>query len=379
MAAAQRDYYDILGVARSASAEQIKKAYKKLAIKYHPDRNKGDQDAVERFKEAAEAYEVLSDPDKRSRYDRFGHAGVKGAAAGGGFHDVEDIFEAFGDLFEGFGLFGGAGRARRRAGPQPGAHLQASITIDLATAASGCERDVTVRRKKSCSHCQGSGTEPGTTPETCQYCGGHGQIVQAQGFFRMQTTCPACRGSGQVIRHKCTVCFGSGLEDEEATLQVKVPAGIDNGMQLCLRGEGHAGTRRGPRGDLYVEVRVKPHPLFERQGTHLMCRIPITYTQAALGTTVEVPLLKGSERLEIPPGTQPGEVLRLRGKGLPDLRGGRPGDLHIEVQLVVPKKLGEEHEALLRRLAELEQADVQPHQKSWLDKLKELLTGETEE
>jgi molecular chaperone DnaJ len=379
MASIQRDYYEVLGVARSASGEEIKKSYKKLAIQYHPDRNKEDPDAVEKFKEAAEAYDVLSDADKRSRYDRFGHAGVKGAAgrAGGAqFQDVDDIFSAFGDLFEGFGF---GGRNNRRRGPQQGAHLQTAITIDLIAAATGCERDVSFRRKKSCTKCGGSGSEPGTTPETCNYCGGHGQVVQAQGFFRMQTTCPACRGSGQVIRHKCNTCFGSGLENEDITLQVKVPAGIDNGMQLCVRGEGEAGKQRGPRGDLYVDIRVKDHPLFEREGTQLMCRIPVTYTQAALGTTLEVPLLKGSEQLEIPAGTQPGEVFRLRGKGMPDPRGGRPGDMHVEVQLVVPKKLEEEHEALLRKLAELEDADVNSHHKSWLEKLKDLVTGQADE
>jgi molecular chaperone DnaJ len=195
----------------------------------------------------------------------------------------------------------------------------------------------------------------------------------------MQTTCPACRGSGQVIRHKCNTCFGSGLENEDITLQVKVPAGIDNGMQLCVRGEGEAGKQGGPRGDLYVDVRVKEHPLFAREGTQLMCRIPVTYTQAALGTMLQVPLLKGSEQLEIPAGTQPGEVFRLKGKGMPDPRGGRPGDMHVEVQLVVPQKLEEEHEALLRKLAELEDADVNSHHKSWLEKLKDLVTGQSDE
>jgi molecular chaperone DnaJ len=380
MAATQRDYYEVLSVSRSATEEEIKKSYKKLAIQYHPDKNAGDQEAVAKFKEAAEAYEVLSDPDKRARYDRFGHAGVKGAAGrgGAGFTDVEDIFEAFGDIFEGFGLFGGRSRGRR-GGPQRGAHLQTSLTIDLVAAALGCERDVAINRKKACTHCNGTGCEPGTKPETCQYCGGHGQVVQAQGFFRMQTTCPACRGSGQMIRHKCNTCFGSGREDEQVTLSVKVPAGIDDGMQLCLRGEGEAGPQGGPRGDLYVDIRVKEHPLFQREGTHLMCRVPITYTQAALGTTIDIPLLQGKDSLEVPAGTQPGEVFRLRGKGMPDPRGGRTGDLHVEVQLVVPKRVGEEHEGLLRKLAEFEKTEVNPHQKSWLDKLKELITGDEAE
>lgn len=378
MAATQRDYYEVLSVSREASAVEIKKAYKKLALKYHPDKNPGDDEAVARFKEAAEAYDVLSDPDKRSRYDRFGHAGLKGAGgAGPGFGDIDDILNAFGDLFGG-GIFGGRTR-RRRGGPQQGADCEASITIDLAAAAAGCDRDVTISRKKTCGECGGSGAQPGTTPETCDYCGGHGQVVQAQGFFRVQTTCPACRGAGQIVRHKCNTCYGSGREDERVTRTVKVPAGIDNGIQLCVRGEGDAGPQGGPRGDLYVSVRVKPHPLFERRGTELVCRVPITYTQAALGAHVEIPLIEGRHEIEIPPGTQPGEVFRLRGKGMPDPLGGRVGDLHVEVQLVVPKKLGDEHEALLRQLAELEKTEVNPHHKSWLDKLKDLITGEDDE
>ena len=376
MAATQRDYYEILSVERSASSEEIKKAYKRLAIKYHPDRNSGDAEAVEKFKEASEAFEVLSDAEKRSRYDQFGHAGVKGAAGGGQFHDVEDIFEAFGDLFEGFGLFGGR---PRRGGAQRGGHAHSSITIDLKTAATGCERDLSITRKKRCGACEGSGAEPGTTPETCEYCGGHGQVVQAQGFFRMQRTCPACRGSGKIIRHKCGTCYGSGREDEQVTLTVRIPAGIDNGMQIRVRGEGEAGTNGGPRGDLFVDVHVKEHSLFQREGTHLVCRIPITYTQAALGATIEIPVLDGREELEIPAGTQPSTVFRLRGKGMPDPHGRRTGDLHVEVELVVPKKLGEEHEALLRRLAALEESEVNPHQKSWLDKLKDFITGDEDE
>ncbi len=376
MAATQRDYYEILGVSRSASGEEIKKAYKRLAIKYHPDRNSGDAEAVEKFKQASEAFEVLSDADKRSRYDRFGHAGVKGAAGGGHPRDVEDIFEAFGDLFEGFGMFGGR---RPRGGPQRGEHAHASLTIDLKTAATGCDSEISITRKKQCTTCDGSGSEPGTTPEVCEYCGGHGQVVQAQGFFRMQRTCPACRGAGKIIRHKCGTCYGSGREDEEVTLTIKVPPGVDNGMQIRVRGEGEAGLGGGPRGDLFVDVHVKEHPLFQREGTQLLCRVPITYTQAALGATIEIPVLDGREELEIPAGTQPATVFRLRGKGMPDPHGRRTGDLHVEVELVVPRKLGDEHEELLRKLAELEKSEVNPHQKSWLDKLKDFITGEDED
>ena len=376
-----RDYYESLGVEKSASADEIKKAYKKLALKYHPDRNPGDQVAVENFKEAAAAYDVLSDTDKRARYDRFGHAGVNGPGGGGAgpqFPDLGDIFEHFGDLFEGFGL-GGGRKKSRSGGAQRGSDLKTSVTIDLKQAATGIEREVEVPRKKSCVKCSGSGSEPGHKPERCDYCGGQGQVIQSQGFFRVQTACPACRGQGTIIRHKCNSCFGSGREDEQVSLNVKIPAGIDNGMQLCLRGEGEAGPNGGPRGDLYVDVHVRPHSVFKREGVHLLCQVPISYTQAALGSKIEIPLLEGKTDVELSAGTQPGEVIRLRGKGMPDPRGGRTGDLHIEVQLVVPKKLAPDHEALLRQLAAMEQAHVMPHQTSWFDKVKALFTKEEEE
>ena len=244
----QRDYYEVLSVSKSATAEEIKRAYKKLALKYHPDRNPGDEEAIAKFKEAAEAYEVLSDADKRARYDRYGHAGVKGMGGGAGpqFQDLGDIFDHFSDIFESFVPFG-RGRRRRPGGPQRGANLRTSIEISLRDAARGCEQELHLTRKKSCQHCGGSGSEPGHTPERCSYCGGQGQVVQAQGFFRVQTTCPACRGAGKVIRHKCNACYGSGREDEEVSLTVKVPPGIATGMQLCLRGAGETGPSGGPR------------------------------------------------------------------------------------------------------------------------------------
>lgn len=373
----QRDYYEILGVSKSASADEIKRAYKKLALKYHPDRNPGDEDAVARFKEAAEAYEVLSDPEKRSRYDRFGHAGVKGPGGRGPeFQDLGDIFEHFSDIFESFGFFGGGrGGRRSRGGPQRGAHLRAELSISLLEAAKGVEKDLHIRRRKTCHVCQGSGSEPGHAPERCGYCGGQGQVVQAQGFFRVQTTCPACRGAGRVIRHKCPTCQGSGFEDESVTLEVKIPAGIDTGMQLCLRGEGEPGPGGGPRGDLFVDIHVREDKRFKREGPHLICEIPITYTQAALGAEIEVPLVEGTHTLRVPAGTQPGDVIRLRGEGMPDPRGGPPGDLHVVMRLVVPRKLDPEHEAALRRLAEVERTRVRPHEKGWFDKVKDLFTG----
>ncbi len=371
----QRDYYEALGVEKSASADEIKKAYKKLALKYHPDRNPGDAEATEKFKEAASAYDVLSDTDKRARYDRFGHAGVNQGGGGPQFQDVGDIFSQFGDLFEAFGMGGGGGGRKSRGGVQRGSDLKTSVTVDLVQAARGLEKEIDVPRKKSCVKCSGSGSEPGHKPERCDYCGGQGQVIQSQGFFRMQTTCPACRGQGTIVRHKCNTCYGSGREDEKVSLNVKIPGGIDNGMQLCLRGEGEAGPNGGPRGDLYVDVHVRPHSVFKREGVHLLCEVPISYTQAALGSKIEIPLLEGKTDVELPPGTQPGEVIRLRGKGMPDPRGGRTGDLHIEVQLVVPKKLVPEHEAILRKLAEMEQAHVMPHQKSWFDKVKAMFAG----
>lgn len=271
--AQKRDYYEILGVEKTATVEVIKRSYKKLAGKYHPDRNPGDDEAVERFKEAAEAFGVLSDPDKRQRYDRFGHAGVNGQA--GGFHDVNDIFDAFGDLFGDFGMFGGGRRARGR-GVRRGANLRSSITIELAEAAEGCTRTIELDRHELCDTCDGSGAKPGTTPEACHYCGGAGQVVQTQGFFRLQTTCPACGGAGQVIRDKCPQCSGSGRQAKGVKLEVKIPPGVDNGMQLCLRGEGEPGPGGGPRGDLYVDLRVRNHPLFDREGRNLICQVPVT-------------------------------------------------------------------------------------------------------
>ncbi len=371
--ASKRDFYEVLGVSQDASPDVVKKAYKKLALANHPDRNPGDDEATTRFKEAAEAYEVISNPDKRSRYDRFGHEGVSGANGRGGFQDVGDIFDLFGDLFEGFG-FGGARSGRRRGRGQEGASLQTALTIDLLEAAKGCSRSINIQRNELCRACSGSGAKPGSTPDRCDYCGGHGQVVQSQGFFRLQTTCPSCRGAGTVIRDKCGDCRGSGRQPESVELDVAVRAGVDNGTRLRVTGQGEPGANGGPRGDLYVDIHVNEHPLFTREGQHLICRVPVTYTQAALGTELDIPVLEGRYTQTIPPGTQPGQVFRIRGGGMPDLRTGRPGDLLIEVQVQVPKALGEEHETLLRQLADLEQADVSEHHKSFLDRLKEWFT-----
>lgn len=377
----QRDYYDVLGVARNASAEEIKKAYRKIALKNHPDRNPGDDEAIERFKEASEAFDVLGDDSKRSRYDQFGHAGVSGAGGGaGGFQDVGDIFSAFGDLFEGFGFGSGGGGGRRRSGGRRGASLQAAAEIDLIEAATGCTRELHISRHESCETCNGSGARPGSQQTTCTTCGGHGQVIQAQGLFRVQTTCPACRGEGKTNPNPCVDCSGTGRTMQDVVREVKIPAGIDSGMQLCLRGEGEAGTRGGSRGDLYVDIEVRPHPLFERDGMDLMCRVPVSYSQAVLGAELEIPTLNGRQDFTIKAGTQPGSITRLRGKGMPDPRSGRHvGDLLVEIQVEVPHKVNGRQEEILRELAELEEVDVTPQRRSFFDQVKEFFAGSDDE
>jgi molecular chaperone DnaJ len=369
--ASQRDYYEVLGVSREAAPDEIKKAFKKLAIKHHPDRNPGDDAAVESFKEASEAYDVLSNEEKRARYNRFGHEGVRGAAGGGGgFQDVNDIFDVFGDLFEGFGFGGG----RRRGGgrrPVQGESIKTRINVDLLEAAKGCTKKVAFERQQLCDGCSGSGAKPGTTPDKCDYCGGAGHVVQSQGFFRMQTSCPACRGEGSVVRDKCDGCHGSGRIPKSFEEDVTIPAGVDTGMLLRLRGEGEPGQHGGPPGDVFVEVYVPDHPLFQREGQDLICDVPISYTQAALGADIEIPCLEGKTQHHVYPGTQPGEIVRIRGGGMPDPRGGRPGDLLLRIVLEVPKKISGEQEAVLRELAKLEHAAVSPHRSSFFDKLKD--------
>ena len=362
----KRDYYEVLGVRRDASADEVKKAYRKVAVANHPDRNPGDEAAIERFKEASEAFEVLSKPEKRSRYDQFGHAGVSGNG-GAGFSDVGDIFGAFGDIFG--DLFGGGSRTRQR-GVQQGSSLQTAISIDLLEAANGCKNQIEVERQELCSTCDGSGARPGSRPATCDYCGGQGRIVQSQGFFRVQTTCPACRGEGRIVREKCPQCRGNGRESREFKLVVEVPPGVDTGMRLCLRGEGEPGPHGGPRGDLYVDIQVRSHPFFERDGLDLMCAVPITFTQAALGTSIEIPLLGGKQELDIPAGTQPNQTFVVRRQGMPDPHSGRRGDLIVEVQVEVPRKLTPQQDELLRDLAKTEHSEVSPYRQSFFDKLK---------
>ena len=371
--ATKRDFYEVLGVAKSASDDDIKRAYRKLAGKYHPDRNPGDESAVVAFKEAAEAFDILSNPDKRARYDRFGHAGVEGAGPGG-FQDVGDIFDAFGDMFG--DLFGGGG-GRRGGGPRArkGESLQTSLTIELLDAAVGCTREIQIDKHVSCVTCNGTGAKPGTHPQKCDYCDGRGQVIKSQGFFRVQTTCPSCHGRGTSIKDKCTECRGHRVVTRPSTLEIKVPAGIDNGMQLCLRGEGEAGENGGPSGDLYIDIRVKPHALFQRDGRNLMCEVPITFSQAALGTSLDIPILTGKHHITVPPGTQPGEVFRLKSQGMPDPHGGLRGDLLVEFHVEVPKKINKKQEELLRQLAELDDKQVSAKRKTFFDSVKAFFSG----
>jgi molecular chaperone DnaJ len=370
--ATKRDCYEVLVVAKSASDDDIKRAYRKLAGKYHPDRNPGDESAVAAFKEAAEAFEILSNPDKKARYDRFGHAGVEGAGPSG-FQDVGDIFDAFGDMFgDLFGGGGGGGRRGGGAGPRArkGESLQTSLTIELLDAAVGCTRELQIDKHVSCVTCNGSGAKPGTQPQKCDYCDGRGQVIQSQGFFRVQTTCPSCRGRGTSIKEKCTDCRGQRVVSRPSMLEVKVPAGIDNGMQLCLRGEGESGENGGPAGDLYIDIRVKPHTLFKRDGRNLMCEVPITFAQATLGTSLDIPILTGKHHITVPPGTQPGEVFRLKSQGMPDPHGGLRGDLLVEFHVEVPKKINKKQEELLRQLAELDDKQVSVKRKTFFDSVK---------
>ncbi|MBN02457.1 MAG: molecular chaperone DnaJ [Planctomycetaceae bacterium] len=373
----KRCYYEVLGVARDASGRDISVAYRQLAIKYHPDSNPGNEEATILFKEAAEAYEVLSDDQKRTRYDRLGHAGMNGATGGAGFDNVEDIFDAFGDLFGGGGIFGdifgggGRGRGRRR---HRGADVQCEVSLTLAEAAKGITTHVQFDRREVCVKCSGSGSQPGSKGETCHRCNGHGQVVQSAGILRVQTTCPTCGGAGKLIVDPCGQCDGQGVEAKKVELEVAIPAGVDDGMRVRLNGEGEASRDGGSPGDCYCLIRVLPHPLFKRDGPHLFVDLPIAYTQAVLGAEIEIPTLDGPDTLKIPAGTQSGEVFRLRERGMPDPRGGMVGDLLVQAYVEVPKRLNEQEEALLRDLADLENTNVSPRRKSFLEKLKDYIS-----
>ena len=337
----------MLGVERSVDPAELKRAYRKLAMELHPDRNPGDKESESRFKEASEAYQVLSDPEKRARYDRFGHGGPS-AGFGGGFHDVGDIFSAFGDIFG--DIFGGARQGGGR-GPARGSDIELRLSLTLAEAFTGVSKNVKILRRAPCTRCGGTGAAAGTTAETCQHCGGRGQVMHSQGFLMISTTCPVCRGEGRVVRKPCDSCNGTGLDHEEEVLEVNVPAGVEDGSTLRLVGRGEAAPQGGRNGNLYVILRVQGDERFERDGADLHAEVPVSFPQLALGDTVEVPTLDGEGALDIPPGTQPGETVVFRGRGIPRLDGRGRGDLVAHVKLVVPSSMSDEEEAHLRAYA----------------------------
>jgi molecular chaperone DnaJ len=373
-----RDYYEILEVERGATADDIKRAYRKCAMKYHPDRNPGDTTAEHKFKECAEAFEVLSDPQKRQRYDRFGHQGLRGT----GQHDFTnmnsgDIFSMFEDMLGdmGFGgAFGGGGR-RQQAGPQRGYDLETEIDIELADVATGATRTVEFTRQDLCEKCEGSGAKPGTKPQKCATCGGRGQVAMRQGPFQMVRACPACGGAGAIITDKCPDCAGSGRAPQDRKIDIKVPPGVADGNIIRVTGEGEPGVRGGPRGDLHVVVHVAAHTLFERNGDDLVMHMPVSFTQASLGAIVRVPTLDKPTDLAIEPATQHGKTYTLRGKGLPNLRSGRAGDLVVQVLVEIPNKLTPRQEELLREFAATENHEVLPHSQGFLDKIKKNILG----
>lgn len=370
----KRDYYEVLGVARTANEQEIKSAYRRLAIQYHPDKNPGNQEAEEKFKEAAEAYSVLSDAEQRRRYDRFGHAGVSSSAAGGGagwgapgFGGIEDIL---GDLF-GFGdVFGGRTGSSRRTAAQRGADLRYDLEISLEDAASGLTAQLRIPRLEACEECQGSGAQAGTQPETCQTCSGVGQVRYQQGFFSVARTCSTCRGTGKIIKTPCEQCHGAGRVEREKTMEVKIPAGVETGSRLRIAGEGEAGTQGGGSGDLYVVIHVAEHEEFERQGSNLYSSVPVTFAQAALGASVSVKTLDSQHDLKIPAGTQTGTVFRVKGQGMPVLGGRGRGDLFVAVTVVTPTTLTREQRKLLEQLAEIETHELED--KGLMDKVRDI-------
>lgn len=384
--ATKRDYYEVLEVTRTASFEEIKRSYRKLAVKYHPDKNPGDHTAEEKFKELGEAYDVLSDEQKRGAYDRFGHAafaqgggGPRPGGAGGGFHDPFDIFrEVFGaggggggagGIFEQF--FGGGGQRADRDGKQRGSDLRYDMQIKLEEAAFGCDKEIEVSKLEGCPTCNGTGAESGSKAVTCPGCNGRGQVISSRGFFQVSQTCTRCRGTGQVIEKPCRKCGGEGRVEQPSRIKLKIPAGIEDGSRLRSSRNGEAGIRGGPPGDLYVVVHVKEHEIFEREGEMLLCEVPIRFTTAALGGEVEVPTLEGKANLKIPAGTQGGTAFKLRGKGMPVLNSSHRGDLIVHVAVEVPTKLNGEQRRKLEELSELMGDDNTPLHKSFFEKAKD--------
>jgi len=379
---AKRDYYEILGVSPNASSEDIKKAYRRLAVKYHPDKNRDNsKEAEEKFKEVSEAYKILSDTDKKQIYDQYGHAGLQAdiGAGGGGFAGSDfDPMKIFDDFFgqrssSGGGIFDNffGGRTGVREG-QPGSDLRYNLEITFKEAAFGAEKEVQVPRYETCSNCRGSGVKSGSSPQTCPSCGGTGSIAVSQGFFSMSRTCTQCHGRGTIIKDPCKECRGSGRVRRTRRVKVKIPAGIDNGSHLRLAGQGEAGLRGGPAGDLYITIRVRPHPIFKREGDTVICEIPITFTQAALGGEIRVPTLNGRARLKVPPGTQTNKIFRLRKMGIPHLHSSGRGDQWVKVIIETPVNLSAEQKQLLKRLEEVGRGNGQPKARDFFNRVRQI-------
>lgn len=377
----KRDYYEVLGVSRNATADDLKKAYRKLAVKYHPDKNPDDKAAEEKFKEVSEAYDILNDDQKRAAYDRYGHAafagGMGGGGAGGGMHDPFDIFkEVFGGgggVFESF--FGGGGGSQRRAGgSQRGADLRYALEITLEEAAHGAEKEIEYERLVSCKTCTGSGSASGSGKKTCRTCGGAGQVISSRGFFQVQQTCPDCGGTGETITDPCKPCRGVGRVKERTRVRLRIPAGIEEGSRLRSQGNGDTGTSGGSSGDLYVVIHLKPHEVFQRDGDDLHCEMPMSFTTAALGGELTVPTIEGKATVKIPAGTQSGTTFRLRGKGLKHLGGSSNGDLYVHVQIAVPSKLNGEQKAKLQEFAQLLGENASEMEESFFEKAKKFFS-----
>lgn len=353
-----RDYYEILGVGRDAEPDVIKKAYRKLAMQFHPDKNPGNKEAEDKFKEAAEAYEILSDPDKKSRYDRFGHAAFQGGGGGHhGFQNVEDVFQSFGDIFG--DLFGGGGQQRRRPqGPRRGADLRYVTEIQLKDVITGLEREIEFDAEESCGECVGTGAEKGTKPQTCNTCGGQGQVVRQQGFFTMASPCPTCHGKGQIIKNPCKKCQGDGRVNKHHKIRISIPPGVDNGTRLRVASEGEGGFQGGPPGDLYVEIRVRDHESFQRRQADLFSELSVSYVQLILGAEIEVETVNGKAKLPIPRGTQPEQLVKLQGQGLPSLRGSRRGDIYYQIRVALPESPSKDEEKALREIAQAQNLNV---------------------
>ncbi|MEJ2688835.1 MAG: molecular chaperone DnaJ [Deltaproteobacteria bacterium] len=351
----EKEYYDILGVSRTASTAEIKKAYRQLAMKYHPDRNAGDKEAEEKFKAATEAYEVLGDENKRQIYDRYGVEGLKSSGYRGP-GNFDDIFSSFGDIFGDLFGFGSNAGGQRPRGPIAGADLRYDLNISFMDAVHGAEKEIEITRPDTCWTCEGSGLRPGHQPKVCPTCQGHGKIIRAQGFFRVSSTCPHCHGEGEIISDPCVDCNGEGLVNKKKKISLKIPAGVDTGARMRLQGEGQGGRKGGKPGDLYVIMHVEPHEFFEREGDNIYCQIPLTITQAALGCKLDIPSIHGQETLQIPAGTQTGEIFTVKKAGVPSLRGGGKGDMFISVKVVTPSHLSKRQKELLAEFEELEAA-----------------------